>query len=246
MKKIFLIGLFFLAACTTAMPEPTATPLPTVTRVTPTDKPATATTTITPLPSATPTLIPPERYFTKEFDSPMEYWSILYASGDASSVDMRNENSALTFELSSPNTWMYAVYNPFDYDRVHIGISAISFGNDVNAMGLICHYSDQEGWYEFNISSDGSYNVLYGQWLADSIARYTPITDGTSDYIQTGSITNIIGLDCGDNFLRLYINDQLFRTLNVENIGLTGGKVGLTLASFDQVPVVLSFDWVEV
>ena len=246
MKKIIWIGLLLLTACATANPEPTSTPRPTATHIPPTEALVTVPPTSTPIPADTPTPPPPERYFTEEFESTLIYWTTLYAAGDSSGVDIRNENSALTFEVSIPYTWLYAIYTPFDYDRIHIETNVTSFGSDVNAMGLICHYSEQDGWYEFTISSDGNYSVLHGQWLTDGVARYTPIAYDISEYIQTGNVVNTIGMGCYDNFLRLYINNNPLRTLNVENIGLAGGKVGLSLASFDQTPLILSFDRVEV
>jgi hypothetical protein len=113
-------------------------------------------------------------------------------------------------------------------------------------MGLICRYDEQDGWYEFNISNDGSYNVLQGQWLAEGVATYTPILDDSSDQIARGNSINEIGLGCYDDIVQLYINGQLIRNLNVEHIGLTGGKVGLSMGSFEEPPVILSFDWVQV
>ena len=80
----------------------------------------------------------------------------------------------------------------------------------------------------------------------EGIACYTPILNDTSERIETGNSANEIGLDCYENIVQLYINGKLIRKLNVAHIGLTGGKVGLSLASFEEAPVILSFDWVEV
>jgi hypothetical protein len=250
MKKLIFVGLFLLTACLPpsngqgASPEPSPLPTVTATRVTPTSVPATVTPTIPPSPTATP--IPPKKFFTEEFDTTPVYWSTLYASGDPGRVDILNDGGALTFELYSSNAWLYAIYGAFEYDSVHIETLVESQGSDLNAMGLVCNYSEQDGWYEFNISSDSTYNVLYGQWMAEGIARYTPILNDTSDRIATGNTTNEIGLDCYENILQLYINGKLIRKLNVEHIGLTSGKVGLTLGSFEEAPVILAFDWVKV
>ena len=252
MKKLFLIGLFFLTACLSlsggagATPEPTTTPQPTHTQVIPTNEPATASPTFPPSPTNTPTPPPPERYFTEEFDSGLSYWSTLYASGDPSRVEILNENSKLTFELYSPVTWLYTIYGPFGYERVLIETRIESLGSQLNSMGLVCHYDEQAGWYEFNISNDGSYNVLHGQWLAEGVATYMPILSDTSDQIATGNSINEIGLGCYENIVQLHINGKLIRNLNVEHIGLIGGKVGLSLGSYEEPPVILSFDWVEV
>ena len=173
-------------------------------------------------------------------------WSMVYASGDSGQVEILNENDSLAFELYSPVTWIYVIYGPFNYESVHIETRVESRGSAVNSIGLVCHYDEQKGWYEFNISNDGTYNVLYGQWLADGISSYAHILNDISERIATGTAINEIGLDCYSDFLQLYINNKIIRKLNVEHIGLNSGKVGLSLGSFEEPPVILSFDWVKV
>ncbi len=251
MKRLVLIGLFLLTACNSVTPEPsfpTATPARVVPTLVPVSSPqgVTVTLTLAPSPTATVTPLPPKRYFTEEFDSAPTYWSILYASGDSSRVNLLNENSTLTFEIYSQNTWLYAIYGAFEYQAVHVETRIESRGSEVNSMGLVCDYDEQDGWYEFNISNNGTYSVLYGQWLAEGIARYAPVLNDTSNHIATGNSINEIGLDCYDDILQLYLNGKILRKLNVAHIGLTGGKVGLALGSFEEAPVILAFDWVKV
>jgi len=246
MKKLLLIGLFLLAGCQSATLEPTPAPSATSTRIIPTAEPATITPTIIPSPTATVTPLPPERYFTEEFGLALAHWSTLYASGDFSRVEILNSDSTLTFELYDPITWIYAIYGPFEYESVHLETRVESRGSENNSMGLVCHYNEQDGWYEFNISNDGTYAVIYGQWLAEGVANYTPIITDTSEQIETGNAVNEIGLDCYENILQLYVNGKVIRSLNVERFGLTSGKVGLALASFEEAPVILSYDWVKV
>ena len=250
MKKLYLIGLLILTGCLNVTPEPTSTPQATLTRIIPTTEPVTSPQTITPTivpsPTATVTPLPPERYFAEEFDTVPEYWSILYASGDSSRVDISSEDSSLTFELSSPNAWLYAIYGAFEYESVHIETHVESRGSNVHEVGLVCNYDEQDGWFEFNIFGDGTYNLLYGQWLDESIAHYIPILNDASDRIVTGNAINEIGLDCYENIVQLYVNGKIIRKLDVERFGLLGGKVGLSLASFEEAPVILSIDWVKV
>jgi hypothetical protein len=222
----------------------TPTALSSATRVTPTPVPATATVTFTPAPTFTPE--PPPRFFREEFDSAPAHWSILLASGDASRVETLNENGKLRFELYSSNAWLYAIYSAHEYDTVHIEASIESTGSDINYVGLVCSYSEQHGWFEFNISSDGSYTILYGKWLGEGVASYMPVADGNSEYIHLGNGTNEIGLDCLGDKLQLYINGKLFRNIDVSRFALTGGKVGLAVASFEEAPVILAVDWVKV
>ena len=66
-----------------------------------------------------------------------------------------------------------------------------------------------------------------------------------SEYIQSGSADNEIGLTCQGTTLWLYINGKLFRKLDEKRFGLTDGKVGLSVSSFENTPVIASFDWVK-
>lgn len=250
MKKLFLIGFFLLTACLSSSggqpgtPEPTFPPAATATRLLPTQMPATATETLIPPPTSTPE--PPPRYFTEAFDNAPTHWTTLYASGDASRIETLKENGKLTFELYSSNAWLYAIYGEQEYETVHIEASIESSGSNTNYMGLICNYTEQDGWFEFNISSDGSYTILYGKWLGEGIASYVPVADGGSEYLNLGNTSNEMGLDCLGDTLQLYINAKLFRNIDVSRFELNGGKVGLSVASFQEVPVILSFDWVQV
>jgi hypothetical protein len=250
MKKLLLVGcLIIMTACTPATPEPTPTSAATATRLVPTPVPvsspqgATATVTFTPPPTFTPE--PPPRFFSEEFDSAPVHWSTLYASGDSSSIETLNQEGKLTFELYSSNTWLYAVYGAHEYETVHVEARIESTGSGTNYMGLICNYTEQDGWFEFNISSDGSYTVLYGHWLGEGVASYMPVAEGGSEYINVGNSTNEMGLDCLGDKLQLYINGKLFRNIDVSRFETDGGKVGLTVASFEEVPVILAFDWVK-
>jgi hypothetical protein len=113
-------------------------------------------------------------------------------------------------------------------------------------LGVICDYSESNGWYEFNLTSDGTYSVLFGQWLAQGIAQYTPIVGDTSEYLQPEALDYEIGLACQEDTLSLYINGKLFRKLDVARYGLTKGMIGIDASSFDDVPMTATFDWVKV
>lgn len=240
MQRLLLIGLFLLIACQTNAPTPTPTP----TRFLPTLRPATVTE--TPPPTSTFTSTPPPRFFVEEFESPPLLWNTLYASGEPKQTDLLQQNGKLTFELYGLNTWIYAIYNGYEYEAVHLETRVEAYQSNPNSMGLVCHYSEQNGWYEFNLSGEGHYTLLYGQWLAEGIARYTIIRSEPSDRIQRGSAINELGLDCADNSVQLSINGKIVRKVDVSRFGLKSGKVGLAVASFDDLPVILAFDWFKV
>jgi len=245
MKKILLIGCFiFITACQSPSATPTPAPLPSPTAtVHPTPIPFT----VTPEPTATLALSPTPfpRFFTDEFDSSVAGWVILQA-GSESTPNTKTENSNFVLQMDSPFSWLYAVYGAQDYANVRIDAQFINQAGSPSSTGLICRYSEEDGWFEYNVSTDGSYNLLYGSWLAVGIADYLPITDGASNLIQPSGAPQLIGLACSDTALALYVNDIIVRNVDVTNYGLTEGKVGITASSFENTPVVVVLERVIV
>ena len=245
MKKFILIGcLMLLVACQTQTATPTSeisfflteTPPPTPIPDTPTPEP-----TFTPVP--TPTPLP--QYFTTNFDSSLAGWSMLQG-GNESIPNISTENNTLRLEMDSPFTSIYALYGPFDYTDVHIETEYINSALVPASAGLICRYSDTDGWLEYNVLTDGTYNVLYGTWLDTGIADYLPIIDGTTKEIKQSGDVQQIGLDCAGTILRLYVNGTIIRTVDVTSYELATGKAGLTAASYENTPVIVVFDSVTI
>ena len=149
-------------------------------------------------------------------------------------------------QMDSPFSWLYAIYGAQDYANVRIDAQFTNQAGSPSSMGLICRYSEENGWFEYNVSTDGSYNLLYGSWLAVGIADYLPITDGSSNLIQPSGAPQLIGLTCSDTALALYINDTIVRNVDVTNYGLTEGSVGITASSYENTPVVVALERVTV
>ena len=243
MKKSLFLALLLLSACG-ATPAVTPRPAASPTRAVPTPLPASSTP--SPVPPPTLTATPPPRYFTEGFETLPAYWSTLYASGGSSDAQVLVRDGRLRFELYAPNTWVYTVFGAHSYEAVHLEARIESLASEVHYTGLVCNYNEDAGWFEFNLSVDGSYNLLFGQWLAEGIARYTPILDEGSPYILTEGGVNEMGLDCYEGVVQLYFNGKLFRKLDVSRFELSSGKVGLAAASFDDLPVIVAFEWLKV
>lgn len=245
MKKLFILGcLILLTACQPATPTPSASLFPTA-MLLPTPIPATA----SPQPTASQTLeftaTPFPRLFTDEFEASLAGWVILQAGSEAV-PNVKNENSTLILQMDSPYTWAYAIYGAQDYENVRIDSQFTNQAGSPASIGLICRYSETEGWFEFNVSADGTYNVLYGKWLATGVADYLPITSAASGAIQPSGTSQEIGLVCSDTTLSFFINQTLIRTLDVSRYELAQGKVGITASSFENVPVIAVFNWVKI
>ena len=244
MKKFLLIGLLLLtASCQPAAIAPTSTPFPSPTATLPSPTPIPATTTPEPIPTLEPTPTPLPRFFITQFASSLAGWVILQA-GNPSIPNVETKDTTLRLQMDSPYTWLYVLYGAQDYAEIHIETEFINSALSPAAIGLVCRYSEKDGWFEYNVLTDGTYNILYGKWLDTGIADYTPIIDGASKEIgQSGSIQQI-GFTCSGTTLQLYINGTLVRSVDVSGYELAEGKMGLTASSFENVPVIAVFDWV--
>jgi len=243
MKKIFLFGcLILITACQSATPTPVAPLFPTAT-VPPTAMPVTDTP--APTPTLEPTSTPFPQFFTNEFDSSLAGWVILQAGNNAS-PNVTIENSRLLIQMDAPYTWVYSLYGAQDYANVRLDAKFVNNALSPASMGLICSYSETGGWLEYNVSTDGTYNVLYGKWLSNGIADYLPVLDGSSNQIAQSGVEQQMGLICTNTILTLLINENIIRTADVSRFELTGGKVGVAASSFENTPVIASFDWVRV
>lgn len=150
----------------------------------------------------------------------------------------------MRFELPNPDAWAYALYAGQAYEDVRID-AVVDFGAGLGtSAGLICRYDAGSGWYEFNIHPDQTYAILFGQWLADGIARYTPLVVSQSEEISP--TTNEIGLVCQDDVLTPYVNSVQLRRRQEKQHVLTTGQVGVSAASSESGGQAISFDWVSV
>lgn len=245
MKKLVFMGcLILLTSCQTATPTPAPVILPTVTAtLRPTLMPASPTPALPPTVEPSPTPLP--RFFTHEFDSSLAGWVILQAGNDAiPSVTINNGD--LLLQMDSPYTWSYVLYGAEDYNDVRVDAKFVNSALSPASIGLICRYSEENGWFEYNISTDGTYNVLYGRWLAVGIAEYLPILSASSSEIQRSGEPHEIGLTCSGATLSLYINQKLIRNVDVSRYELVDGKIGLAASSFENTPVIATFEWVTV
>ncbi len=228
-------------ACQPAAAPPTATPQQA--KATPSSEaPTTAIPSPTqPLPSSTPA--PAPRTFTEGFDGGLERWVFPQVDNGVTAPPPRTSAGYLRFDLTAANQWVYAIYEPQNYTDVRVD-ALVALGGASGAGGVVCRYSEGGGWYELDAYPDQTYMLLYGQWLAPGLARYTRILRSQSEKIRPGE--NQLGLQCVGNILTPYINGTQMSQRVEGTFGLTGGNVGVTAASFETAPISVLVDWVKV
>jgi hypothetical protein len=252
---VLLLIVFLISACSPApaateppTPAPTNTPLPPPPTATATEPP-----TATPIPP-TPT---PEflQYYTEEFDKDLKYWPFFVVDHSRFDPVINKEPSDKVvlsvadgfFKFDIGKTWqyVYSYYEPFEYADVRLDARVENLGTNDNNVSLICRYTPDVGWYEFNIANSGILNILYAKIRPeDGYVSYTLISEGGSNKIVQGHGVNEYTAICQGENLTLYINDNLTR--EVKDNRLTSGKVGISVSSFPQLPVLINIDWIKI
>ncbi len=195
-------------------------------------------------PTAIPTIPPAPRTFTEQFDGILPYWTFQQIDFGQQAVIPNAEGGFLVFDLTAPNQWVYALYTVQDYTDIRLDAQVEVRAGVSGARGIVCRYSEEQGWYEFNIYADQTYELLYGQWLAPGLARYTPLFRGISPKIKVDA--NEIGLLCQGDTLTPFINGTQMRIWQDNKFVLKDGKIGISAASFAAVPFTIAYDWVKV
>ncbi|MGE5258479.1 MAG: hypothetical protein ACM3KE_17520 [Hyphomicrobiales bacterium] len=194
--------------------------------------------------TATPTLPPAPRVFTETFDGPVPYWTFRQAGNGQAAALPAIRDGFLVFDLPAPNQWAYALYGGPDYGDVTVEARVQSRSSGDGAAGILCRYDKSAGWYELNLFADGTYQLLFGQWLAEGVARYVPLYRGEADAMRSDE--NTVALQCEGHTLTPFLNGAQLRKWEEARFGLKTGKVGLSVSAFTDVPLTAAFDSVKV
>jgi hypothetical protein len=185
----------------------------------------------------------PPAWFTEEFDGDMDNWSYFLMSGSEMNMDLYADVDSLVFDLRGENQWVYVLYDPYYYSDVVIEAFAENKGKNTNNVSLICNYTDEYGWYEFNITNGGMYDIL----IYDEIeGEYQTLTSGGSVHVNTGRDSNVYTAVCMGNQLALYINGFLEKEHTDTIYNLDEGQVGISVSSFDVLPILVEIEYFDI
>jgi S1-C subfamily serine protease len=185
-----------------------------------------------------------DAYFLDEFDGELSYYTLFSMSGDVDDPKMGvyADRGSLVFDLQDDYLWPYVLYDPWTYQDVRVDFEAENLGNNNNMVALICRYDPDRGWYEFNVTNSGLYDIYY--YDAIQLKDYQRLYNGGSTAINMGRATNTYTIVCQGNNLSLYINGVLART--IQDSHLKEGQVGFSVSSFENYPVVVNLNWFAV
>jgi hypothetical protein len=185
-------------------------------------------------------------FFTEEFDGDVSNWTQTVElngdnNGNKSQAKLAVDNGYLVFDMGKFLIG-YMFYQPHKYTKVRLDIRVDNRGTNINNILLVCRKSD-EGHYLVNIANSG----LFGIYAFDGARNnYARIADGGSNKIKPGKEINEYALVCNDRTLTIYINGFETRSYTDNKYVFRDGLVGVGVASEDQLPVKVDFDWVKI
>jgi S1-C subfamily serine protease len=182
--------------------------------------------------------MPGEIYYQEEFEGSLTNWSVMVLQGEEEQVTAETKDGSLIITIDSIYTYAYYILDSLKVTNTRLDIKAENLGRNNNNVSLICRYSVERGWYEFNIASNGLY------WIKrydPVLSNYVDIGKGASLLINLGQATNEYGAVCKDNKLTLFINGNEIRTFTDNT--LVVGQVGFSVSSFNVTPVQVALDY---
>ncbi len=184
-------------------------------------------------------------FFTEEFDGDISNWSQVVdlnaQEGNKSQANIAVEDGRLVFDFGK---WLigYVFYDPYDYTNVRVDISVENRGTNVNNILLVCRASD-EGHYLVNVANSG---LFWMYAFNGETGSYTRIADGGSNKIKSGKEINEYAIVCNEKTITLFINGYEVRSYTDNQFVFRKGQVGVGVASENQLPVKVEFDWVKI
>jgi hypothetical protein len=204
-------------------------------------------------PTPTEAPAPDSGYFTEEFDSPLTsdwtpFIKLDSSRSDADKVEVEARDGRLVWDFDSEFVYYYLFYDKFEYQDVRLEVSADNRGKNNNNVSLICRYDPEVGWYEFNIANNGLYNIYFAEKLEKGENRiaYNRVANGGSNAIKMGKEINEYAIECQGDELTLYINGEKVNSLKEKKYALRSGQVGVSVSSFDVLPILVEMDWIKV
>ena len=196
--------------------------------------------------SPTPT---PNPYYVDEFNTDLTTWSTFMTSGDSRMViPPVVDRGVLPLQLLQVDDRVgqyYLINDAFSYSDVKVEAVVTNRGNNSNAVGLICRYSNV-GWYEVQVSNSQRFAI----YVVDSIGLvsqgYNEVFTGESSAIRSGPSTNVYTLTCKGKTISLSVNGELVDEFEDTYLGLTDGKIGLSIWSPQTLPVIVDIETLTV
>ncbi len=201
-----------------------------------------------PAPPATEPPVTDAKFFTEDFSTGLDNYTTFQINEAGRLLNsiteravVKAEGNKLRFNFNGKDIWYYAVYNKVEYDNVKVELEIENQGVNSQRVALVCRYSKDLGFYEFDISGGGLWELYYYDALMSK--GYKQIDNGGSEFIKMGKDTNVYAMSCVDDKISLFINGNLIKT--VKSKDLKSGQAGFGVSSFNALPVIMNINYVK-
>lgn len=184
-----------------------------------------------------------EPFRVEEFDDYSDWWTWFLTNGNSDYADIYFDEGRMKFDLTSTDIYAYLVYGEYIYDDVYLHTVVENRGKNTNSVSLLCRYDVDKGWYEFNVGSNGLYDILRFDGNLDSGA-YKLLASGGSNNIRTGMEYNEYTVSCKGNTLTLWINGV--QTNSIRDNSFKEGLIGISASSYNIYPINVEFESLEI
>jgi hypothetical protein len=191
--------------------------------------------------------------FTEEFDLANEDWSKdTWITTQAAQYREETKPSMvsdglLEFHLNDKETYIYKFHNGDVGQDVTIETKFVSKGQPNNGVALVCRVApDLSTWYEARVSPQGKWSItLYDRSLKENEDKnpYIPQKEGVMrPKLVFPTRPNTVKFSCVGTKLTLTVNGEEVYTRNSNEL-MESGMVGLGVMSYDNLPVIVDFDY---
>lgn len=250
---LFLIAFILIVglACSASSSDTPSEPAPPVVQEPANAPPAPVAEVASPVPppvTAPEATVPPapaaQHFFTEDFDGDLSGWEYFHFGEENADYTITTDNSRLVFDIPDESVYAYDIYSADVYDDVRLEAEVNNRGYNNNNVSLICRFDEDEGWYEFSIANNGLYWIYAFDIYGDT--GYNEITNGGVSSIKTGKETNLYAIECEGRTLTLFVNGKEINSIQEKNFGFTEGMIGVSVSSFDVVPIKVEFEWIKI
>lgn len=150
------------------------------------------------------------------------------------------ENGVYRILVNLENQDYFGTSGKFPQGDVRVEVDATKVGgSDDNDFGILCHYQDNNNFYQLLISSDGYVGII--KFLDGSMHSIAAETLLEHSAVHMGNAQNHIRADCIGDTLTLYVNGQQVST--AQDTTFTGnGDVGVFAGTYDVAGTDIHFD----
>lgn len=172
--------------------------------------------------------------YQDDFSNPNSGWPTAADADKAAAYS--NGQYVMSAFTTSQDVWAHPGQN---FTDVSIEVDATkSGGPDNNDFGVICRFQNDDNFYFLIVASDGYQSI--GKYENGDLIYLSGDQMLPTDAVLPGTATNHVRGDCVGSTLTLYVNGQ--QVAQVTDTSFASGDIGLTVGTFDEPNVAVTFD----